>query len=116
MYRVLGTLHAGKGRLLAAGSFSDLAWLNEEQQERLLELGKVSVVKPPPLAILPGWKRRAERFAASGIVTIVDFLEADEKELVEQLAKTGRPYKEATIRRWKRDAKDWLIVKPQTGG
>jgi len=115
MYRILSAL--GKGsRVLAAGSFSDLAWLSEKQRDRLMELGKIGTVRPPPLAILPGWKRRAERFAVQGIITVVDFLEANTKELVEQSAKTGRPYKESTIERWKKDAKEWLIIRPRVGG
>ena len=111
MYRVLAKLHVGKGRVLGKRSFTDLGWLNAKQQDLLVSLGKVSVVQPPPLAILPGWKRRAQRFSPLGITNVVEFLEADSKELATKLK-----YKETTIAKWKRDAKKWLVITPQSGG
>ena len=111
MYRVLAALGVGKAGILHPGTFTSLAWLNPSQQSRLVELGKVSVVQPPPLAILPGWSRRAQRFEPLGITNVVQFLEANSGDLAIELK-----YKEATIEKWKRDARKWLVVTPQSGG
>ena len=116
MYRVLSTLSIGKAGALGPGTFTDLAWLKKKDRERLVALDKVSVVQPPPLRILPGWTRRADRFEPLGIVSVTDFLETDTKELAVRSGETGRKYKEATIAKWKREAKEWLTVTPQSGG
>jgi hypothetical protein len=114
MYRVLHRLNVGKGRILHPGSFNRLEWLNERGVERLTAKGAISRVNPPPLAVLPGWSRRAEKITevAGGEITNAEqFLEADDEKLAEWMK-----VKPAVIKRWKGEIMKWLTTDPARPG
>ena len=111
LYRVHNPLDRGKGRTIHTGSLTRLAWLTPENQQRLADCGAVSMVSPPPLAILPGWKIRAEKLTPHGINDVVEFLEADNAKLQDILDVR----KEMTIGTWKYDLEQQLIARPQRG-
>lgn len=73
--------------------------------EILVRKGALAPLHTPPLSELPGWTRRSEILRAIDVVTIQDFLDADE-ERVAQLFN----YQSATIRKWKRDVQEWITA------
>ena len=106
IYRILRALDAGgRGRLYPPGPTA-LEWLNEEQKEKLVEVGAVSELRPPPLEELPGWKTRAKMLKKAGIDGVEGFMLADEAELAKALKKR-RP----TIAKWKADIARLLLLK-----
>lgn len=77
-----------------------------KQLDALLEVNALAEVLYPPLSALPGWKLRSEKLARVGIMTIADFLEADDERL-------RRLFGRRTLRSindWKRELQDWLVV------
>lgn len=108
LYRVLKTLSLGEGKVLRVGEFTRLEWLTEGQAARLMAVGAVSEVAPPPLAEIPGWQARSERLQAIGIKDAAEFLEADPHRIAETMK-----VKAATIVRWQAEVKKWLIVEPR---
>jgi hypothetical protein len=100
LYRVLRPLSTGHGpgELVDGGQFKALG--------ALVGAGALAEVKPPPLAELPGWEARAEKLAAAGVVTVLDFLDADDELLREALGnKTARG-----INGWREELRSWLVV------
>ncbi|UCC74288.1 MAG: hypothetical protein JSV86_06955 [Gemmatimonadota bacterium] len=72
----------------------------------LVKARALAEVKPPPLSELPGWTTRAEKLADAGVVTAVDFLEADDGLLKEILNhKTTR-----SINKMRDELRGWLVV------
>ncbi len=110
-YRVQRKLDRGKGRIVPVGSTTRLAWLTPDDQQRLVHCGAVTEVAPPPLRILPGWKRRSELLRTHGIQSAIQFLEAD-NALLQDILNVKR---EATIESWKKDLELQLVAKPQQG-
>ena len=78
----------------------------------LIEREAISAVSAPPLSILPGWKRRAEKLEAKGIIGLDDFIEGDSAEL----AKIFRNTETETIDTWKREALDLLRTPEKSTG
>lgn len=114
MYRVLRRLSVGKGRILHPGSFNRLEWLGEQGLAILTEKGSISRIQPPPLAVLPGWSRRAEKITevTGGEITDAEqFLEADDKKLSDLMG-----VKPATVGRWKDEIVKWLTTDPARPG
>jgi hypothetical protein len=102
LYRVLKSLDTGHvpGDLVEGDRFKHLA--------TLVEMGALSEVASPPLFELPGWTTRAEALEVYGIVTINDFLEADDETLKEAFNyKTTR-----VISKWREEVKEWVIWRP----
>ena len=100
VYRVLRPLSTGHepGDLVDGTQFKGL--------DALVEARALAEVKPPPLSELPGWTTRAEKLGGEGIVTAVDFLEADDELLKEALNyKTMR-----NINKWREELKGWLVA------
>lgn len=93
------------------GTLTRLQWLNEEQVELLKDGGAIGEVQPPPLKVLPGWKRRAALLKKQGIVDAAQFLEASSEEMA-----TALKMKEVTVERWKREITNWLTAPSPTGG
>ena len=108
VYRVLKKLSLGEDKELKVGEFTRLEWLTGDKVARLMKVGAVSEVAPPPLSELPGWKARAERLAAVGVGDTLEFLETDPKDIAKRMK--VRP---ATIVRWQGEVKKWLIVEPK---
>jgi len=112
MYRVLGRLDVGKGRVLYPGSFSRLEWLNETGLARLERKGSISRVQPPPLAVLPGWGARSRKIEeVLGVKDAEQFLEADNQKIAEAMEENAE-----TVKEWKSDIMSWLTAKPVKGG
>jgi hypothetical protein len=110
-YRVQNVLDRGKGRQVHPGTLTRLAWLSDENRQRLVDCGAVTVASPPPLRILPGWKVRAGKLRKHGIITAVHFLEADNEKLNDIL----KPAREAVIDKWKEELEKQLSAPPQKG-
>ena len=107
LYRVLKNLSLGEDNTLKAGEFTRLEWLTGEKVARLMAVGAVSEVAPPPLSEIPNWKSRAKRLRQMGIGNVVELLEAEP-----QIVASALKVKPATIKRWQAEAKKWLTVEP----
>lgn len=108
MYRIINNL-TYKGDVIPGGSIQALV-LDDEKIDKLIEVGAIAPVEPPPLAILPGWDARSKRLAPWHIITVSDLLEAD----VAELARDVR-LKPATIREWQKSVVEYLTAKPAGG-
>lgn len=100
LYRVLRPLSTGHepGQLVDGERFKKL--------DALIEVNALAPVSFPPLSELPGWKTRAKKLAAENVVTVQDFLDAEEGTLKRIFGhKTTR-----VISKWKKEVKDWLVV------
>ena len=111
LYRVLRTLSRGEGKYIWHGSLTRLEWLGEDGVERLLAIDAISVVQPPPLSVLPGWKRRSALLAKMDIIDVAQFLLTDTDAIAPRV---GR--KDAAIEGWKREVEGWLQADPPSGG
>jgi len=78
----------------------------------LVDREAISAVSAPPLAILPGWTRRAEKIAAKGIITLDQFIETDSAEI----AKVFKAADADTIDTWKREALNLLRTPEEKTG
>ena len=59
LYRVLERLVWDSGRRLPMGAIDSLKKVPPNVIAMLLKKNRITEVHPPPLAILPGWKKRA---------------------------------------------------------
>jgi len=107
IYRVIQRLSVGKGLSGYAepGETVSDADLGYGIVAILVKKGAISPVSAPPLAALPGWKLRAKRFTEAGYDAIA-LLEC-ETELIAR--ETG--YKEQSIKKWKKELRDFMGVK-----
>lgn len=101
VYRAKLPLAKGQ-KIIARGTITDLAWLNEAAIKRLIAVGAVRAVISPPLAELAGWQRRAEKMVPLGVITMADFLAVP----VPQLAKVLR-VKAETVTGWQDQLRGW---------
>ena len=113
LYRVLRALDAGSKRGVIpavdeAGQavITDLSWLKGRQRQALVRCGAVSVVAPPPLDVLPGWKLRAKKLDKFGIRDAVQLLETDAEWLANCLG-----YKARTVEKWQNEVRAYLVPK-----
>jgi len=111
MYRALRRLDRGKGKIIEIGKPTRLQWLNSEQIAKLLEVGAVAEIHPPPLAELPGWRTRAKKLKSKGIEDAAQFLASEDAELARALR-----VKLPTVKRLKADVERWLTVEPGKRG
>jgi hypothetical protein len=103
LYRVLRPLSTGHevGDLVEGEQFKKL--------DALIRVNALSEVASPPLTELPGWTTRADTLLAYGIITVSDFLGADDETLKEAFNyKTTR-----TINKWREEIKEWVVWKPK---
>ena len=110
LYRVLKKLSLGDDKEIKIGGFTKLEWLTEAQVSRLMAVGAVSDVAPPPLSEIPGWQGRAKKLTVLGIEDAVQLLEEEPHILAPKLK--VRP---ATIVRWQAEVRRWLTVEPRRG-
>ena len=108
LYRTLRSLNHG-GRRIERDRVLSLNW-DQPRLEKLLELGLIARVSPPPLIELPGWKARAKKLAAHDITDAGEFLEADDALLAKHLR--NRP---DTIKRLKTEVTRWMQPEQDKG-
>lgn len=77
LYRVIENLRV-RDKRIQAGTVSKLENVSASTIEVLLAKGRVAEVRPPPLAVLPGWGERAAEYEKQGIKDINDMSEAGE--------------------------------------
>lgn len=87
-----------KGRMILANTLFDESILMPETIKILTDMGHISRVNFPPLAVLPGWKQRAEKLGAAGIIGADEFLDSDPVKI----AKLFRNTNAAIVDGWKR--------------
>ena len=97
LYRVRKDIAYGKV-IVRRGSLHRLNKVPADGLKKLKERGTISEVMPPPLAVLPGWTRRATRLEEAGIANAVQFLGAD----VDRAAAFMR-VKPSTVEKWRRE-------------
>jgi hypothetical protein len=107
LYRVLKRLGRGKGKIIEPGTLSRLEWLGERPDDiqRLIAVGAVAEVAPPPLAVLPGWELRSEKLVQCDVIHVVHLLEANAELLAEKVGVQPR-----TIHKWQREAEECLLA------
>ena len=104
LYRVLRDLSSGerKGDIVDGGLFKHL--------DALLKANALSPVSYPPLSELPGWTTRAEVVSSLGIITIEDFINAED----EALRKAFNHKTQRTIAKWRDELRAWLVPVSET--
>ena len=107
IYRVLRRLDRGRGRIIEPGTLTRLEWLRDRPEDvlRLLNVGAVAEVSPPPLAVLDGWQERSKRLAEWDIHDAVQLMEANAELLADQVGVRPR-----TIRKWQQQAEECLLA------
>lgn len=103
MYRILDNLEWANGQTLKAGAVDSLTGLSKKAIKFLLERGVICEVKSPPLAVIPGWEKRAKVFQECGIVTVSDLLDADVVKVSEELG-----ISEEKLMGTIREARQWI--------
>ena len=104
MYRLLDDIGPfPDGSVLAKGTLHTLDFLTPKTVQALLEHDRIAEWHSPPLAVLPGWERKAKVFAEAGVVTVSDLLEADQDELAE-----GLEIPAATLEQCLEEVEDWI--------
>jgi len=101
VYRILKRVDKGG----SVGGLCRFDWLSPEQRQRLMDLGVISRMQAPPLKELPGWKRRAQRFAALGIDTVEQAIEADPAEIARHMR-----VKASTVEGWQADLAEAMTI------
>lgn len=103
MYQVVNHLSLKNGKkIIPAGTRSTLDEVKPEYKKSLLRTGAIREISSPPLVTLAGWKTRAERLRSHDVVTLQEFLEADESDLSRWLR-----VRHSTIRRYKNQLEKW---------
>jgi len=104
MYRVISHITVLKsGRLIPAGTLSNLEDISDHGCAVLLHKGIIAEVEGPPLAVLPGWETLAEQLEAFSIATVVDLLEADCENI-----SIGLGVGAADVAAWQEEAKQFV--------
>jgi len=65
----------------------------------------LALVHTPPLSELPGWTLKSQKLREIGIITVQDFLDTPDSDVTRLFN-----YQESTIRKWKREAQDWITA------
>lgn len=102
IYRVLRPLSTGQmpGDFVEEKNFKG----GKRTIDKLRAVNAIAPVSSPPLAEVPGWTKRAEKLAEISIITIQDFLEADEQ----RMAKLFKYKTTSAIKRWRSEVQEWL--------
>lgn len=110
LYRVLNSLQMSN-RVIPRGDFVTSAEYSQEALDKLDEVGAVALLHAPPLSELPDFDGMAEQLAAVGIISADQLLELPIDEIVNR---TNADV--ATVRQWRVDVANWLIVPVRAGG
>lgn len=108
MYRALRNL-AIESEMILAGSLFEYTFKPGVEQV-LFDAGAIAEIQPPPLAVLPHWKVRAAKLALAGIVTVDQFLAAEDGQVAEHMGCAP-----TLVARWKQEVKQALMA-AATGG
>lgn len=111
LYRVLRSLKVGSGATVLAGGFLAGESYTPESLAKLCEVGAIAPLYAPPLVALPGCELMAERLAPAGIVSADQLLECDIDMTAQQ---TDTPA--STLRKWRAEVTEWLIIPSRAGG
>lgn len=86
LYRILEDLwNLSTNRRIPMGSLDSLKDASKKDIQKLLDLGRISEVKPPPLKVLPGWETRAAKLEEVGITDVSQLVTADLEQVAEEL-------------------------------
>lgn len=102
LYRALSNLDAGKTKIRKGQVFPQYV-LTGPVLDKLTRLGRISRVSTPPLSVLPGWSKRAEKLARIGVETAEQFVLADDADL--KKAMRASPER---VKYWKEEILDFL--------
>lgn len=112
LYRVLQALSV-KDKRVPTGTVTMLH-LKASSYPILEAQGAIARVSTPPLAILPGWERRAAVLEKNGITTVEDLLEALDADGGKIAALVGEA--PAVVGQWQQQLiRDWLVAPQQPG-
>lgn len=109
IYRIRNNLAIGE-RVIERGTLERLD-LSADKIARLEEVGAISRIAAPPLAVLPGWEARSNRLEKLGIITVEDLLDAEAGDVAKKLR-----LKAETVKGWQTDVIEWMRITPPQGG
>ena len=110
LYRVLKPLAKGKSTIYK-GTFTQLEWLPKRHINMLINVGAVSEVGAPPLAVIPGWKTRAGKLEEVGIEDVIQFIEADTSVICQALRRQPK-----TVEKYRKELLGWMTADAAVGG
>ena len=110
LYRVVHRLSFDSGEMIEAGVVDSLEGIPPRVISILLEKGRISEVRAPPLRILPGWEKKAEALEALGIENVDQLVDANLDEVAEELGTSVKGLRVAA-----RSARQWVDVQVQGG-
>ena len=110
LYRVVHRLSFDSGEIIEAGVVDSLEGIQPRVISILLEKGRISEVKAPPLRILPGWKEKAEALGTLGIEDVGQLVDANLDEVAEELGTSVEGLRKAA-----QSARQWVDVQAQGG-
>ncbi len=104
LFRAVQALAWGR-RTVARGTVFRGDRLRPEAIVRLLAAGAIAEVSCPPLAVVPGWSRRAARLEPLGLGTVEAVLDANPAALGEVFR-----VRSPTAERWQRQLEEYMSV------
>ena len=110
LYRVLKRLEKGS-RQIHPKTFTQLEWLSKRHINTLIDVGAVSEVGAPPLAVIPGWKTRAGKLEEVGIEDVIQFIEADTSVICQALRRQPK-----TVEKYRKELLGWMTADAADGG
>jgi hypothetical protein len=110
LYRVLNSLQMNN-RVVQRGDFITSAEYPQKSLDKLEQVGAISLLHAPPLSELPDFDGMAEQLAAVGIISADQLLELPIDEIVNRSQADV-----STVRQWRVDVANWLIIPIRPGG
>lgn len=109
MYRFLKNVTNGN-EIIERGAIGR-APFSADTIAKLIEVGAIAPIATPPLSVLPGWETRSNRLEQRlNILTIEQFLEADDDEIARVMRKSAQ-----VVSEWKQDVVEWMKAKRPAG-
>ncbi len=110
LYRVLNGLQMSN-RVIPRGDFVTSVEYPQKSLDKLEEVGAISLLHAPPLSELPDLDHVSEQLAAVGIISADQLLELPIDEIVNRTNADVM-----TVKQWRVDVANWLIVPVRAGG